>query len=511
MESASSDDFFEDSGSDWTPLNEIEYDSILAFNSDEENVPPTEKNQESDVNIVPDTSSSSDLEEVDTPTRKRKRLTKKWKKNVMRKNKNSGLQYENSKKQVIDAKSMRGPCSTNCRIKCTSKITEEQRKCIFEDFWKLTDLSKQRDFVSIHIDEINPKHRYAIAGSSRSLNYGFFFNINSTRVKVCKTFFLNTLSISDRLIRTVKEKMKNGFLEEDIRGKHKKQKSLDSNIKESIKKHIELFPTIESHYLRKQTTRTYISGNLNVAKMYRMYVEYCKEQGMQKWSNLAMYQHIFNFNYNIGFFIPKKDLCNTCESYKNTENKTNEIELLQNLHLSEKNAVRLEKENDKQKAIDGFQSTACFDLQAILIAPDGEVSSFYYKRRLATYNFTIYNMKNGEGTCYVWNETIAKRGANEIGKCLLDFMRNELNGTENNLTDIIFYSDNCSGQNKNKFIACLYLYASLVLNINTIRHKFLIVGHTQNEGDYAFSNRTSKKIGTPKWPDLCTVSMGISY
>jgi hypothetical protein len=43
MESASSDDFLEDSGSDWTPLNEIEYDSILAFDSDEENVPPIEK------------------------------------------------------------------------------------------------------------------------------------------------------------------------------------------------------------------------------------------------------------------------------------------------------------------------------------------------------------------------------------------------------------------------------------------------------------------------------------
>lgn len=92
-------------------------------------------------------------------------------------------------------------------------------------------------------------------------------------------------------------------------------------------------------------------------------------------------------------------------------------------------------------------------------------------------------MKNGEGTCYVWNETIANRGANEIGTCLLDFIRSEFNGTENNLADIIFYSDNCSGQNKNKFIACLYLYASLVLNINTIRHKFLIVGHTQNEGN----------------------------
>lgn len=55
MESASSDEYFEDSGSDWTSLNEFEYDSILACDSDEENAPPIEKNQESDVNIVPAT------------------------------------------------------------------------------------------------------------------------------------------------------------------------------------------------------------------------------------------------------------------------------------------------------------------------------------------------------------------------------------------------------------------------------------------------------------------------
>jgi len=31
MESASSDDFFEDSGSDWTPLNDIEYDLVFTY------------------------------------------------------------------------------------------------------------------------------------------------------------------------------------------------------------------------------------------------------------------------------------------------------------------------------------------------------------------------------------------------------------------------------------------------------------------------------------------------
>lgn len=50
--------------------------------------------------------------------------------------------------------------------------------------------------------------------------------------------------------------------------------------------------------------------------------------------------------------------------------------------------------------------------------------------------------------------------------------------------DIIFYSDNCCGQNKNKFISATYLYVvSTFDNINSITHKFLIAGHTQNEGD----------------------------
>jgi len=57
-------------------------------------------------------------------------------------------------------------------------------------------------------------------------------------------------------------------------------------------------------------------------------------------------------------------------------------------------------------------------------------------------------MKNGQGTCYIWNETMVNQGANVIGTCLLDFICNELNGSENNLSDI-FYSDNCSRQNKN--------------------------------------------------------------
>ena len=73
---------------------------------------------------------------------------------------------------------------------------------------------------------------------------------------------------------------------------------------------------------------------------------------------------------------------------------------------------------------------------------------------------------------------MAKRGVNEIGSCVLMYIREYCVGK-----NVVFYSDNCCGQNKNKGMASLYLHAVQNFNIPTIEHKFLIVGHTQNEGD----------------------------
>lgn len=54
--------------------------------------------------------------------------------------------------------------------------------------------------------------------------------------------------------------------------------------------------------------------------------------------------------------------------------------------------------------------------------------------------------------------------------------------------NITFYSDNCCGQNKNKYLTCLYLYAvANIKKLSSITHKYLIKGHTQNEADNVHS------------------------
>jgi hypothetical protein len=49
-------------------------------------------------------------------------------------------------------------------------------------------------------------------------------------------------------------------------------------------------------------------------------------------------------------------------------------------------------------------------------------------------------------------------------------------------------ADNCCGQQKNKYLLSLYAYAVAKYPIlRSITHKYLIVGHTQNEGDNVHS------------------------
>ncbi|XP_073944722.1 uncharacterized protein [Choristoneura fumiferana] len=189
-------------------------------------------------------------------------------------------------------------------------------------------------------------------------------------------------------------------------------------------------------------------------------------------------------------------------------------------HLKEKNLSRLEKQKDRESIGQGNVCTV-YDLQAVMQCPVGESSSFYYISKLNCLNFTISELartskKNtnkeqnenivqqnpeedttaegktvgayGDVFNYFWDETQGKRGANEIGSCILDYLGKLSEKFPDTQLNIVFYSDNCCGQNKNKFIACLYSYAiSHFPNIASITHKFLIRGHTQNEGDNVHS------------------------
>ncbi|CAH2005861.1 unnamed protein product [Acanthoscelides obtectus] len=129
--------------------------------------------------------------------------------------------------------------------------------------------------------------------------------------------------------------------------------------------------------------------------------------------SLQLYGSIGKFN--IAFFKPKKDQCQLCTAYKDADNdiKLNMQEQYDQ-HLANKGAVRNLKDVDKELATnDKSLCVACFDLQKVLVTPPSEVSTLHYKTKIATYNFTVYDIEYGaykEKT--LSKEEIAKKSLN---------------------------------------------------------------------------------------------------
>lgn len=100
--------------------------------------------------------------------------------------------------------------------------------------------------------------------------------------------------------------------------------------------------------------------------------------------------------------------------------------------------------NKQRAANDPKFCVAIFDLEKVLTTPQGEASNFYYKRKCAVYNFTVYDIVNKVGYCYMWDKSEEKRGSNETGTSLLKFLKTMKKGFK----EFCFYSDSCGGQNR---------------------------------------------------------------
>lgn len=210
------------------------------------------------------------------------------------------------------------PCPEKCILACTKKVTENCRAKLFKEYWEMASLQRQRDFLGSCIEQIQLKYRRITAEMPGKPNSAFYFIVNGERVRVCKIFLINTLGITERTIRTVISARASGtgIVVEDKRGKHGKQRKANEEVIKSVRNHIDSIPRIESHYVRKYTTREFIDGGLSIAELHRHYSR--GRSSSQAIAAKYMYAKIFNTEYNIGFFVPKKDQCDLCESYKNS-------------------------------------------------------------------------------------------------------------------------------------------------------------------------------------------------
>lgn len=365
----------------------------------------------------------------------------------------------------------------HCRFRCHSKISETDRTKIFEDFWTLQTQHQKWSYL----DKLTVK-RHLPQESRKKKSRTYNLEVKGALIKVCSRMFFNTLAINDQWLRTLDKKTSaSGVIDQDRRGKHtKKGRILPRNTYRSVVKHIKKFPKVESHYCRKDTNVLYfLENNLNISIMYRLYLEDISKTSIQPASK-SMYRSIFK-GFRIAFNKPKKDLCDKCKAFKLLSKEDQELQQDEyDRHHAKKQLARDIKDLDVEKGkTTPNLCVSVYDLEKVLLLPQTNASQSYYKRKLKIHNFTIYDMSKNQGNCFLWNETVAKKGSDEIASNVYQYVAEMvLTG----ITDFIFYSDNCTGQNRNQMVFSMYAFACFKFKVN-ITHRFLEVGHTHNSGD----------------------------
>lgn len=415
-------------------------------------------------------------------TRKRKRNCGNWKRNVSKVKRQSGKAYKNCKGELQPARIVKVEGCSNpakCPFNCTTKISQVGRQAIFDSFWALPD-SEKRHFYVANVKKVPCKRKRTKAVHSRKpYNFNYYFNFMQEDVSVCQQFFNNTLNVSEGRVYYYfsKNKDKPTITPSAPRhGKHPK-KTLSNEQKQEIRDHINKFPVVESHYCRHNTNKNYLYQGLNLATMYRLYVEESDNP-----AKISAYRNIFNFEFNLSFFRPKKDRCDKCMAFELLTVPTEDESNGHNNHVIRKKNAAAERKKDREipQTIHDERKSAIvdFDMENVFQLPITNASIAYYCRKFSLLSFTAVINK----TVYnaMWNESLCGREGTHIANALIKVL-NRITQDHPFLEYLTLWSDSCVPQNRNSLISAAIqrFLDSSVSRLEQIDQKFSEAGHSQ--------------------------------
>ena len=110
----------------------------------------------------------------------------------------------------------------------------------------------------------------------------------------------------------------------DLRGKTRKNDAELNECRKELKQHTLSFPRIPSHYCKATSNLLYMPSDLTLAKMYELYNVHCQEHHKSPLS-YRTYRLMFQ-SMSLAFHTLKKDRCEICERFQNSNSKEKEEE-----------------------------------------------------------------------------------------------------------------------------------------------------------------------------------------
>lgn len=116
------------------------------------------------------------------------------------------------------------------------------------------------------------------------------------------------------------------------------------------------------------------------------------------------------------------------------------------LHKKRADVFYVRKQEARSKAEKDLSFEAvCMDYQKNLPCPNKTTNDVYYKRQLTRMSFK-HVLSSKDSYLYCYDETIGKKGADDVASLLYDFVMTKLSP---GVRDLEIYCDSCAGQNKN--------------------------------------------------------------
>jgi hypothetical protein len=113
-------------------------------------------------------------------------------------------------------------------------------------------------------------------------------------------------------------------------------------------------------------------------------------------------------------------------------------------------------------------------------------SQWYFLSLWAVNMFGIYYTNRQIQYNYIYDETTASKGSDEVISMLNHFITT-LDAAQGP-SQLTIYADNCTGQNKNNFVVKFLLALTHMSKFEVIKFKFFIKGHTKNAVDRGFGH-----------------------
>lgn len=170
----------------------------------------------------------------------------------------SGKQFIHRSGALQPSRHLRPACDPNvCRMKCSTRISDELRERMFERYYELANLPLQWQFLAQHLDRtiLKKRDRPAVYKRSRAatkppvqkqrknnIQYFLIGAEEGEKIFVCKPMFLATFDIGETSVATAltKTDVNGQLIDYDRRGRRKHLPKPDVEEEDGTSVHIEI-------------------------------------------------------------------------------------------------------------------------------------------------------------------------------------------------------------------------------------------------------------------------------